>query len=56
MLARRRMVAGAMGVGLMAMSRAKPAHAVGMTLNQLPKWVPDAMLRKTILVDNPARL
>ncbi len=28
----------------------------GMVLNQLPKWVPDAAIRKKILVDNPARL
>jgi predicted TIM-barrel fold metal-dependent hydrolase len=28
----------------------------GMTLDQLPKWVPDPAVRKQILVDNPARL
>jgi predicted TIM-barrel fold metal-dependent hydrolase len=28
----------------------------GRILNQLPVWAPDAALRKTILVDNPARL
>ena len=28
----------------------------GIVLNQLPRWVPDATLRKTILTDNPARL
>jgi len=28
----------------------------GLLLDQLPKWVPDAALRKKILVDNPARL
>jgi predicted TIM-barrel fold metal-dependent hydrolase len=28
----------------------------GLLLNQLVKWVPDAALRKKILVDNPARL
>jgi predicted TIM-barrel fold metal-dependent hydrolase len=28
----------------------------GHLLNQLPVWAPDAALRKTILVDNPARL
>jgi len=28
----------------------------GRLLNQLPLWAPDAALRKTILVDNPARL
>jgi predicted TIM-barrel fold metal-dependent hydrolase len=28
----------------------------GRVLNQLPVWAPDATLRKTILVDNPARL
>jgi predicted TIM-barrel fold metal-dependent hydrolase len=28
----------------------------GRVLNLLPKWVPDAATRKTILVDNPARL
>jgi predicted TIM-barrel fold metal-dependent hydrolase len=28
----------------------------GRMLNLLPKWVPDAATRKTILVDNPARL
>jgi predicted TIM-barrel fold metal-dependent hydrolase len=28
----------------------------GLVLNQLPKWVPDPAMRKTILVDNPARL
>jgi predicted TIM-barrel fold metal-dependent hydrolase len=27
-----------------------------LLLNQLPKWVPDAAVRKKILVDNPARL
>jgi len=28
----------------------------GRLLNQLPGWAPEASLRKTILVDNPARL
>ncbi len=28
----------------------------GRLLNQLPVWAPDAAIRKTILVDNPARL
>jgi predicted TIM-barrel fold metal-dependent hydrolase len=28
----------------------------GLVLNQLPVWAPDAAQRKTILVDNPARL
>jgi len=28
----------------------------GLLLNQLPKWVPDAAIRRKILVDNPARL
>jgi predicted TIM-barrel fold metal-dependent hydrolase len=28
----------------------------GLLLNELPKWVPDAAMRKKILVDNPARL
>ncbi|MFN5484635.1 MAG: amidohydrolase family protein, partial [Bradyrhizobium sp.] len=28
----------------------------GRLLNQLPVWAPDAKVRKTILVDNPARL
>jgi predicted TIM-barrel fold metal-dependent hydrolase len=28
----------------------------GRLLNQLPVWAPDAATRKTILVDNPARL
>jgi predicted TIM-barrel fold metal-dependent hydrolase len=28
----------------------------GRLLNQLPVWAPDAAMRKTILVDNPARL
>jgi predicted TIM-barrel fold metal-dependent hydrolase len=28
----------------------------GRLLNQLPVWAPDAMVRKKILVDNPARL
>jgi len=28
----------------------------GALLNQLPVWAPDAAVRKTILVDNPARL
>jgi predicted TIM-barrel fold metal-dependent hydrolase len=28
----------------------------GLLLNQLAKWVPDAAVRKKILVDNPARL
>ncbi|MEA2914108.1 MAG: hypothetical protein QOJ15_6189, partial [Bradyrhizobium sp.] len=28
----------------------------GMLLNQLPKWAPDAAVRRKILVDNPARL
>jgi predicted TIM-barrel fold metal-dependent hydrolase len=28
----------------------------GAVLNLLPSWVPDASLRRKILVDNPARL
>jgi predicted TIM-barrel fold metal-dependent hydrolase len=28
----------------------------GLLLNQLPKWAPDAAVRRKILVDNPARL
>jgi len=28
----------------------------GLVLNLLPTWVPDAAVRKKILVDNPARL
>jgi predicted TIM-barrel fold metal-dependent hydrolase len=28
----------------------------GRLLNQVAVWVPDAGVRKTILVDNPARL
>jgi predicted TIM-barrel fold metal-dependent hydrolase len=28
----------------------------GLLLNQLPKWVPDAAVRRKILVDNPTRL
>jgi len=28
----------------------------GRLLNQLPVWAPDALIRKKILVDNPARL
>jgi len=28
----------------------------GLLLNQLPRWVPDAALRRKILVDNPGRL
>jgi len=28
----------------------------GLLLNQLPRWVPDAAIRRKILVDNPARL
>src|SRR5262245_34164093 len=28
----------------------------GLVLNQLPRWAPDAAMRKKILVDNPARL
>ena len=28
----------------------------GRLFNQLPVWAPDAAIRKTILVDNPARL
>jgi predicted TIM-barrel fold metal-dependent hydrolase len=28
----------------------------GRLLNQLPVWAPDEMTRKTILIDNPARL
>ena len=28
----------------------------GRLFNQLPVWVPDANLRRTILVENPARL
>jgi predicted TIM-barrel fold metal-dependent hydrolase len=28
----------------------------GRLLNQLPVWAPDPAIRKTILVDNPARL
>ena len=36
----------------------RPFYAIddGLLLNQLPAWAPDAALRKTILVDNPARL
>jgi predicted TIM-barrel fold metal-dependent hydrolase len=35
-----------------------PFHPIddGRLLNQLPLWVPDAHMRKNILVDNPARL
>ncbi|MHC2335828.1 amidohydrolase family protein [Bradyrhizobium sp. USDA 4454] len=35
-----------------------PLHQIddGRLLNQLPVWAPDAAVRKTILVDNPARL
>lgn len=35
-----------------------PFYAIddGRLLNQLPVWAPDADVRKTILVDNPARL
>jgi predicted TIM-barrel fold metal-dependent hydrolase len=44
--------------------RGKPLTAIsppfpiddGLLLKQLPKWVPDAVARKKILVDNPARL
>jgi hypothetical protein len=33
-----------------------PADAAcGRLFNQLPVWAPDAAIRKTILVDNPAR-
>jgi predicted TIM-barrel fold metal-dependent hydrolase len=28
----------------------------GRVLNLLPVWVPDAAIRRTILVENPARL
>jgi predicted TIM-barrel fold metal-dependent hydrolase len=28
----------------------------GLLINQLPKWAPDAAIRRKILVDNPARL
>jgi predicted TIM-barrel fold metal-dependent hydrolase len=28
----------------------------GRLLNQLPVWAPDPLIRKRILVDNPARL
>ena len=28
----------------------------GCVLNLLPRWVPDANVRKTVLVDNPSRL
>jgi len=28
----------------------------GLVLNLLPVWAPDAVTRKKILVDNPARL
>ena len=28
----------------------------GLLLNQLPKWAPDAAVRRKILVENPARL
>ena len=40
------------------MSEISPPFAIddGLLLNQLVKWVPDAALRKKILVDNPARL
>ncbi|HEY6820660.1 MAG TPA: amidohydrolase family protein [Burkholderiales bacterium] len=36
----------------------RPFYAIddGLLLNQLPVWAPDPALRKTILVDNPARL
>ena len=27
----------------------------GCLLNQLPVWAPDALIRKELLVDNPAR-
>jgi len=35
-----------------------PLHQVddGLVMNQLPLWIPEAGLRKKILVDNPARL
>ena len=40
------------------LSEISPPFAIddGLLLNQLVKWVPDAALRKKILVDNPARL
>ena len=43
------------GVGAMDV---RPFYAVddGLLLNQLPAWAPDPAVRKTILVDNPARL
>jgi len=28
----------------------------GLVFNLLPSWAPDAMVRKKLLVDNPARL
>jgi predicted TIM-barrel fold metal-dependent hydrolase len=28
----------------------------GLVFNQLGRWIPDAAIRKKILVDNPARL
>jgi predicted TIM-barrel fold metal-dependent hydrolase len=28
----------------------------GLMFNQLPRWVPDAALRRRILTENPARL
>ena len=34
----------------------KMADVVDTARNQLPGWAPEASLRKTILVDNPARL
>ena len=39
-------------------SEITPALAIddGFLLDQLPKWAPDPLVRKKILVDNPARL
>jgi 2-pyrone-4,6-dicarboxylate lactonase len=35
---------------------AKPMHRTGETLDILGRWMPDAALRKRVLVDNPAAL
>jgi hypothetical protein len=32
------------------------AYRASRLRNQLPVWAPDAAIRKTIMVDNPARL
>jgi predicted TIM-barrel fold metal-dependent hydrolase len=43
------------GAGRTAIAPPYPSDD-GLLINQLPKWAPDAAIRRKILVDNPARL